>query len=168
MKELTANNYSAAWAESAVKDAGAKWLRSDMPKSQLYLEGLPLFTRGLVSIPNHPQLLRELRLLERRTTRNGRDSVDASRGLSEDHANALFGAMRLLTVKAPGSWIMELCNGRLGPPVPSGEYPHPVLPVVQYEELTPAVIARRKQLEDEAMSRNAEARAIVIQNVFRA
>jgi hypothetical protein len=49
---------------------------STLPKSQLYLEGLPHFMRGLVSIPEQPVLIRELRLLERRVARSGRDSVD--------------------------------------------------------------------------------------------
>ena len=36
--------------------------------------------RGLVRLLNHPQLLRELRLLERHTHRSGRDTVDPGRG----------------------------------------------------------------------------------------
>jgi hypothetical protein len=59
----------------------------------LYLESLPTFNRGSVSIPDHPTLLKELRGLERRVHRSGRDSVDhGSRG-SDDYANALAGAM---------------------------------------------------------------------------
>jgi hypothetical protein len=61
----------------------------------LHLEGLPLFSRGLVSIPDHPQLLRELRLLERRTARSGKDSFDHDVGGSDDFANSLFGALQL-------------------------------------------------------------------------
>ena len=64
-----------------------------MARSDLYLEGLPSFTRGLVSIPSHAVLVRELRQLERRTARSGRDSVSKGVGSFDDHANSLFGAM---------------------------------------------------------------------------
>jgi hypothetical protein len=57
------------------------------------LEGRVLFARGLISIPDQPQLLRELRLRERRTARSGKDSVDHGVGGSDDYANSLFGAM---------------------------------------------------------------------------
>ena len=38
----------------------------------IYLECIPLFARGLVSLPDHPKLLRELRLLERHTHRTAK------------------------------------------------------------------------------------------------
>src|SRR5262249_26227834 len=63
------------------------------------LDGLPLFLRGQISIPDHPQLIRELRLLERRAARSGKDSVDHGVGGHDDHANGLFGAMHLATSK---------------------------------------------------------------------
>jgi hypothetical protein len=51
------------------------------------------------SIPPNPTLLRELRQLERRVARSGKDSVNHPVGGLDDHANALFGAM-YLTAKA--------------------------------------------------------------------
>jgi hypothetical protein len=51
--------------------------------------------RGLVSIPDQPQLIRELRLLERRTARSGKDSVDHGQAGLDDFANVLFGALYL-------------------------------------------------------------------------
>ena len=52
-----------------------------------------LFARGLVNIPPDTNLLRELRLLERRVARSGKDSVDHGIAGTDDFANALFGAM---------------------------------------------------------------------------
>jgi hypothetical protein len=37
-------------------------LQAELPKSALYLECLPLFMRQAILLPDHPQLLRELRL----------------------------------------------------------------------------------------------------------
>ena len=48
------------------------YLRSELLKSQIYMEVVRLFTRGLVRLPDHARLLRELRLLERRTHRGGK------------------------------------------------------------------------------------------------
>jgi hypothetical protein len=57
------------------------------------LECIPLFTRGLAGLPDHPKLLRELRLLERHTHRSGKDAVDHPRNGHDDHANAVCGVL---------------------------------------------------------------------------
>jgi hypothetical protein len=92
---ITGDNYGAEWVAGSFREAGAEYLQSKLVRSELYLAGLPLFTRGVVDIPNLAQLLRELRLLERRTARSGRDTVDHGVGGSDDYANALFGALHL-------------------------------------------------------------------------
>jgi hypothetical protein len=58
---------------------------------------LPAFTRGLLSLPDHPALLRELALLERTPGRIGKDQVAHPRHAHDDCANALAGALRQLT-----------------------------------------------------------------------
>jgi hypothetical protein len=70
----------------AWQGAGVAYVRSDLPKSGIYLEAVPLFTRGLVRLPDHARLLRELRLLERRVHRGGKDTVDHPKGGRDDHA----------------------------------------------------------------------------------
>jgi hypothetical protein len=92
---ITGDNYAAEWVAGAYREAGAEYRRADLVRSELYLAGLPLFTRGIVSIADQAPLIRELRLLERRTARSGRDSVDHGKGGSDDFANALFGALHL-------------------------------------------------------------------------
>ena len=97
---VVGDNYSASWVETAFDKAGIRYVRSEQNKSQLYLEALPQFARQAISLPNHPKLIRELRLLERRTSRMGKDVVDHGRNGSDDYANSLVGALRQL---APGS-----------------------------------------------------------------
>ena len=108
--EVTGDAYAGEWVAGAFRDAGIGYRRSKLPKSGLYLEALPHFMRGAVAIPDLPTLIRELRLLERRTHRSGKDSVDHGSGGTDDHANALAGCMWLamraqqeeeLTVGAP-------------------------------------------------------------------
>ena len=93
------DNYSGEWVAQAFKGAGIEYARCELPKSSLYLESLPYFMRGAIAIPNSPILIRELRLLERRVGRSGKDSVDHGAGGSDDYANVLAGAMWLLRDK---------------------------------------------------------------------
>ena len=93
--KLTGDNYAGEWVAAAFKAAGIVYAKSPLVKSALYLEGLPVFNRGAVRIPNMPRLIRELRLLERRVHRSGKDFVDHGSGGSDDFANVLFGAMQL-------------------------------------------------------------------------
>jgi hypothetical protein len=92
---VTGDAYSADWVVSAFRECGLTYERSEKNKSDLYLEGLPAFSRGLVCLPEHKRLGRELRLLERHVSRAGRDRVDHGRNGSDDHANAVFGALHL-------------------------------------------------------------------------
>ena len=92
---MTGDAYAAEWVETAFRDAGVKYVRSEKPKSALYLEAQTLFARGGISLPNHPVLLRELRLLERRTHRSGRDTVDHGLRGHDDYANAMLGCAAL-------------------------------------------------------------------------
>jgi hypothetical protein len=97
------DHYAGEWVAQAFRDAGIPSRPSELPKSGLYLEGLPLFMRGLVSMPDIPKLVRELRLLEHCTSRTGKDCVDHGVGGSDDYANVLFGAMRMTTKRRPRS-----------------------------------------------------------------
>jgi hypothetical protein len=104
--EVIGDAYGAEWTERAwSKDNALTYIRSELSKSDIYIETLALFTRGQVVLPDHPRLLRELRLLERRTHRSGRDTVDhGSRG-SDDYANAVCGVLQnLAAVTAAPLW----------------------------------------------------------------
>jgi hypothetical protein len=67
-------------------------------------------------------LVRELRLLQRRTARSGKDSVDQGVGGSDDLANALCGALYLISKAASGpaisldAWTRILSDIRETPP----------------------------------------------------
>jgi hypothetical protein len=97
---VVGDNFSAEWCQSAWRKFGVSYNRSELSKSAIYLECLPLFTRGIVRLPNHPRLLRELRLLERHTHRSGKDSVDHGRNGHDDYANAACGVLHALSSTA--------------------------------------------------------------------
>ena len=94
---VTGDHYTAAWVSSAWTKHGITYRQSDLSKSEIYLECAPLFARGLVRLPNHPKLLRELRLLERRIHRSGKNLVDHGRNGHDDHANVVCGVLQLLS-----------------------------------------------------------------------
>ena len=96
VSSVIGDNFSAEWCQSAWRQCGIYYTKSELGKSAIYLECLPLFTRGLVGLPDHPRLLRELRLLERHTHRSGRDTVDHGRSGHDDFANATCGVLRSL------------------------------------------------------------------------
>ena len=75
-----------------------------------------MFSRGLVEIPDHRDLVRELTLLERRTGRLGKDSVNHGPHGSDDFANALFGAMYLAASRKRVMQIDQLTLERAGQP----------------------------------------------------
>jgi hypothetical protein len=93
---VTGDSYGAEWVASSWQKCGVNYVRSEQSKSELYLEATPLFTRGLIRLPDHAKLLRELRLLERHTHRSGRDTVDHPKGGRDDHANAVCGVAVLV------------------------------------------------------------------------
>jgi hypothetical protein len=99
---ITGDNFAGDWVANAFRKTGMTYTKSDKPKSKLYLEMLPHFNRGAISIPNDERLIRELRLLERRTTVSGQDRVDHPQGAgaSDDLANVLAGAAYLAMIKA--------------------------------------------------------------------
>jgi hypothetical protein len=78
--QVTGDSYAAAWVSDAWRAAGITYQRSERTRSEIYLEVIPVFSRGLAKLPNHPKLVRELRLLERATHRSGRDAVSHPRG----------------------------------------------------------------------------------------
>ena len=61
----------------------------DRDRSAYYREVEPLFSQGRIDVLDHPALIRELRMLERRPRAGGADRVDHPRGGKDDHANAL-------------------------------------------------------------------------------
>jgi hypothetical protein len=96
VSRVTGDNYAAAWVADAWRKAGFEYLSSRLPRGEIYLECLPVFTRGLARLPDHARLVRELRLLERRTHRSGKDTVDHPRNGHDDHANAVCGVINLI------------------------------------------------------------------------
>jgi hypothetical protein len=93
VKQVVGDNYSGEWVAQAFQNRRIRYSKSDLPKSQLYLEALPVLCSDGVVLLDSEQLLNEFAGLERRTRSGGKDSVDHGPGLHDDLANAVAGAM---------------------------------------------------------------------------
>jgi hypothetical protein len=102
------DSYAEGWIARAFAEHNIVFEKSSASRSTIYLECLPLFQRGLVNLPEQPDLLRELKLLERKQSRSGRDQIDHPRGSTDDFANAACGVLHLLMSK--GIYRYDLSN----------------------------------------------------------
>lgn len=101
VSRVTGDRYSAEFVVSEFRRHGIEYESSAKDRSALYLELLASVNAGRVELLDVPELLRELRTLERRTSTGGRDRVDHARGAHDDRANAVAGVVSLLaTAKA--------------------------------------------------------------------
>ena len=74
---------------------GIRCEQSAKPKSDFYVDLLPLLNSRRIELLDHPRLVTQLCGLERRTARGGRDSIDPAPGAHDDLANAVAGAAAL-------------------------------------------------------------------------
>ena len=92
--EVTGDRYAAEWCSSAFEKHGISYKNSELSKSEIYLEFLPLAMQRRVELLDHTRQMAEFRQLERRTGR-GRDYIDHPPGCHDDTANAGAGSIVL-------------------------------------------------------------------------
>ena len=116
LHSTTGDKYALEWVRDAFAKQGISYLHAERPKSEIYLEAEPLFAQGVVRLLDDRALLTELRQLERRTGRQGRDTIDHPPRGHDDRANAACGALVLAaSVTAPGV-VLSADSGNVGSP----------------------------------------------------
>ena len=103
LRETTGDRYAPGFVNEGFRANGIEYRPSERDRSALYLELLPLVNSGRVRLLDVPELLRELRGLERRHGASGRDKVDHMPGAHDDRANAAAGALVLAAQGAAGN-----------------------------------------------------------------
>jgi len=96
LSRVTGDRYAGEWPVEAFRSHGVTYLTAEKDRSALYLELVAHVNAKLIELPDVPELLRELRLLERRRGSSGRDRVDHPRGAHDDRANAVAGVAALV------------------------------------------------------------------------
>ena len=102
LTHAVADQYGAELSRVLYSEAGITLVSADATRSDAYLKFLPLLTTGRVELPPDPRLRTELLGLERRTGRNGKDTVDHRPGAHDDLANAV--ALAAWAASRGGAW----------------------------------------------------------------
>lgn len=97
--EIVTDRYAAGWVEQALKRHGIHCKHADVDRSAAYLNLEPLLAQRRIELLDHPQMIRELELLERRPRPGGKDLVEHPRGGHDDYINAVALAAAYATVK---------------------------------------------------------------------
>ena len=98
ISEIRGDRYAAAFNEEKFRENGIAYRPSEKPKSDLYLNTLPMMNSGRVELLDNQRLITQLIALERRT---GRDSVDHAPGNKDDLANSVAGVIAHATTRRP-------------------------------------------------------------------
>jgi hypothetical protein len=86
---VTGDRYGAQWVVEAFAKEGVVYRQTDQDKSYFYTAVEPLFAQGRIELLDHPQLARELRMLERRPLPGGKIRIDHPRSAHDDYSNSL-------------------------------------------------------------------------------
>lgn len=73
---VESDRYAGEWVSSAFRDCGITVKNSELNKSEIYLEFLPMLQNGSLELLDSKRLTGQLCNLERKTRSGGRDSVD--------------------------------------------------------------------------------------------
>jgi len=87
------DRYSGQFAQELFRKCGISYRIAERPKSELYLDLLPLLNSGKVELLDNPRLINQLCRLERRTSRGGKDSIDHAPGAHDDVCNSVAGCL---------------------------------------------------------------------------
>ena len=120
--EVVGDKYGASWVSEAFERRGVVYKASELSKSELFLEFLPMATSGQCELLDNRKLVNQLVGLERRTARGGRDSVDhrAGSGSHDDLANCVAGVCTLLAGSSQVYGLLDYLSA-----IDSGAIPMP-------------------------------------------
>jgi hypothetical protein len=91
----TGDNYAGEWPKAEFEKNGISYALSEMNESDLYLNLIPAICSKRVELLDNRTLVDQLRHLERRRGRSGKDTIDHPPRLHDDIANAVAGVVSL-------------------------------------------------------------------------
>jgi hypothetical protein len=120
LNKVTGDKYAGAYPVEQFARFGIQFEQSAKPKSDLYIDLLPLLNSRRIELLDHPKLCTQLVSLERKTTRGGKDSIDHPPGGKDDLANACAG-LASICVQAP-TFDYAAFNGTAGGDTNASDY----------------------------------------------
>ncbi|HEX9239223.1 MAG TPA: hypothetical protein VF910_01035 [Candidatus Bathyarchaeia archaeon] len=91
--DVEGDHYGGIFPRELFKKHGITYRTSEIPKSDIYKEWLPLLNAGRCELLDLPRLKAQLCGLERKVARSGQDSIDHAPGGHDDLANAAAGVL---------------------------------------------------------------------------
>jgi hypothetical protein len=112
IRKTTGDRYAKDWPVTAFARNGITLAHTEMDRSTIYLECLPLFSSGRARLLDNQKLASQFWSLERRTFSSGQDKIDHPKGAHDDCANAAAGALVLAavankTIPKPSAEMMQ-------------------------------------------------------------
>ena len=102
LTEVVGDRFAGAWPLEAFQAHGITYRYSELPRSGLYLELLPILNSGRIELLDHPRLVSQLSNLERRTVRGSRDVIDHPPNSHDDIGNCVAGVVSTIQRKPAG------------------------------------------------------------------
>jgi hypothetical protein len=91
---IKGDRFGGDWVGERFREHGISYEPAEKPKTQIYVEFLPLLNAGRAQLLDHPRLLSQLCGLERRTVRgSGRDVIDHGPNQHDDISNSAAAAL---------------------------------------------------------------------------
>jgi hypothetical protein len=99
ISKVRGDRYAGEWPRERLRMCGIDYELSELTKSDIYRECLPLLNSGRAQLLDLSRLASQFCGLERRTSRSGKDSIDHAPGAHDDVANAAAGALLMADAK---------------------------------------------------------------------
>jgi hypothetical protein len=122
IKKTVGDKYAAQWVVDAFRKCGIEYAHSELDRSGIYLEALPLFTSGRVRLVENKRLTNQFGTLERRTGPSGKDRVDHGPGGHDDVSNSAALAL-IMRARQPMIITDELIARAAAPTAYSRSHP---------------------------------------------
>jgi len=97
VKTIVGDNYGGEWPKAEFAKRGITYELCEKNRSELYLNLIPVINSKRCELPDDKRMIEELRRLERRRGRSGKDSIDHPQYGHDDLANAAAGAVHLIS-----------------------------------------------------------------------
>ena len=96
---VVGDRYGGEWPREQFRKFGVNYQPADKPKSELYIDTLPLINSCRLELLDEPRSINQLCNLECRTARGGRDTIDHAPNGQDDCANVIAGCAAILAEK---------------------------------------------------------------------
>lgn len=104
VNKITGDKYAGQWPVEQFQKRGIIYEQSELIKSDIYLNFLPLMNSANVELLDNQRMKNQFRGLERRRIRGGRDRIDHPPGGYDDVANAVAGACLMVSSDPLSVW----------------------------------------------------------------